>query len=268
MNKLLLQGVLLLLSFFVIWAALSQIDWVNVLKVEENQESLEETLGEELWKIYSRESKEVTDDTVLQAMDSLVSALCRANSIDKGKIKLHVLENEQVNAFAMPGGHLTVYTGLIKDVKKQEELTGVLGHELAHIELNHVMKRLVREIGMATLVSAATGSSGTSAAEIAKMLSSKAFDRDQEREADLKAAEYLQNAGISPEHLANFLFSMSLESTAIDGYLSWLSTHPESKERAEYIIASYDPNSVENQPILKEKTWQQVKAFAKDRPHQ
>ena len=80
------------------------------------------------------------------------------------------------NAFALPGGHLVLYTGLINASDNFEEVTGVIGHELAHIELNHVMKRLVREIGLSALISMTTGESNPQVVlETAKLLSSSAF---------------------------------------------------------------------------------------------
>lgn len=261
MNKVTLQGFALLSSFLITWFVLSQINWIELFNLEASSDKIEQKLGEQLWEVYSRGADEVTNDTIIQSMDSLVHSICSANGIDVDKIKLRVLEKDEVNAFAMPDGYLVIYTGLIKEVDKQEELTGVICHELAHIQLNHVMKKLAKEVGISVLVSATTGSSGSGVAEIAKMLSSTAFDRDQERQADLKAAEYMENAHINPEHLANFLYQMSLDQGEYVQYFTWISTHPDSKERATAIVDQYDTKTIDNQPILREKTWSQVKGI-------
>lgn len=90
-------------------------------------------------------------------MDSLVSRLCDANGIPRNHVKVHVFRADVVNAFAMPGGHLVVNSALIEDCKNPEQLCGVLAHEMAHIELRHVMNKLLREVGMSVLVNITTG---------------------------------------------------------------------------------------------------------------
>jgi len=250
---------MLLSLFFISWLGLSQVDWVDLLEIKESSDKLEQKLGDQLWEIYSREADEASNDTILHALDTLMNSICEANNINEEKIKLHVLQKDEVNAFAIPDGHLVIYTGLIKSVDKQEELAGIICHELAHIELNHVMKKLAKELGVSMLISVTTGNSVNGVAEIAKLLSSSAFDRSLEREADLQAADYLTNANIDPEHLANFLFKMSLDGGDYTEYLSWISTHPDSKERAEYIISATGNEEIENSPILADQTWQSIK---------
>ena len=101
---------------------------------------------------------------------------------DREIIKVHVLNKDEINAFALPNGHLIIYSGLINNSGNQEELTGVICHEIAHIELNHVMKKLIKEIGLSVLISMTTGKGGSEIIkETAKMLSSSAFDRKLEK---------------------------------------------------------------------------------------
>lgn len=98
-----------------------------------------------------------------------------------------------MNAFSLPDGHLIVFSGLILNSDSPEELAGVVGHELAHIELNHVMKKLVKEVGLSTLISLITGNSGSDMIkETAKTLSLTAFDRNLEKDAALNPWIILQ----------------------------------------------------------------------------
>lgn len=263
MKKVSIQGISIIALFFITWLVFSQINWLQLLEIEKSGEKMEQELGEKLWEIYANEGDEISNDTVINALDTLISTICEVNDIGQEKIKLHVLEKDEVNAFAMPDGHLVVYTGLIKEIDKQEELTGVICHELAHIELNHVMKKLAKEVGISMLISLTTGSSGNGIAEVGKLLSSTAFDRKFEQQADLKAVDYLINAEIHPEHLANFLYKMSLDNGTYTGYFSWISTHPDSKERAQHIIEAIDMDDLKNQPILNELTWQNLKNILK-----
>lgn len=87
------------------------------------------------------------------------------------------------------------------------------------------------------------------------MLSSTAFDRSLEKEADLKSVDYLMKANIDPESFANFLYKISYQQDNMLQYLTWVSTHPESAERAEYIIEYMKGKTVTSQQILTDKTW-------------
>jgi predicted Zn-dependent protease len=104
---------------------------------------------------------------------------------------------------------------------------------MAHIQLNHVMKKLVKEMGLSVVMSITTGKDGETVSQTAKILSSSAFDRGLEKEADIKAVDYLVKAKIDPEPFAQFLYNMDDGSSE---YLTWINTHPESRERAMYIL--------------------------------
>jgi len=125
----------------------------------------------------------------------------KRNNIEKTQIIIHVLNNKEVNAFVLPNGHLVLYSGLIVAAENQEELSGVICHELAHIELNHVVKKLIKEVGLSVLISMTTGGGTDIIKETAKMLSTTAFDRSMEKKADIKAVEYLVKANINPESI-------------------------------------------------------------------
>ena len=130
-----------------------------------------------------------------------------------------------------------VYSGLITDCENEAELCGVISHELAHIEKHHVMNKLVKEMGLSVLISMSTGNGQAETIKtIIKQLSSSAYDRELETEADFTAVDYLIKAGIAPEPFANFLYRLAEESKVLPKQLYWISTHPESKERAEKII--------------------------------
>ncbi|MCA6433919.1 MAG: M48 family metallopeptidase, partial [Cytophagales bacterium] len=203
MRKTIIQGSITVLLFFGTWFALTQIDWVKVFNVQKVTDKTEQKLGELFWEVFKKTENESTKAPVVNAIDSIVTHICTSNAIDRKKVKVHVLNKDEVNAFALPNGHLIVYTGLIVNSDSQEELTGVICHELAHIELNHVMKKLVKEIGLSVLISMTTGNGGPEVIkQAAKMLSSSAFDRGLEKEADIKAVDYLIQAKVNPELFA------------------------------------------------------------------
>lgn len=260
MKKVILQGIITVILFFLIWFSLTQIDWVSLFKVEQVTNKTEEKLGDLLWDILEKEGTELKDPFVVKSVDSIVNKICIANNLDRKTIKVHILENEEVNAFAMPNSHLVVYSALILHSDNQEELTGVICHEIAHLQLNHVMKKLVKEIGLSALISITTGNGGGQVIkETAKLLSSSAFDRNLEKEADIKAVDYLLKAKIDPKPFANFLFKLADTENEATKYLSWISTHPDSKERAEYILEYSKEKKIDYESVLSAETWKRLR---------
>jgi len=260
MRKTIIQGLITIMLFFSTWFVLTQIDWVSVFRVQKVTEKTEEKLGELFWEIFQKSEKEDKNPFVVNSVDSIVTKICSANKIDRKFIKVHILDKEDINAFALPNGHLIVYSGLIINSDNQEELSGVISHEIAHIQLNHVMKKLVKEIGLSVLISMTTGKGGSEIIkETAKMLSSSAFDRGLEKEADIKAVDYLINARVNPEPFANFLYKLSDMENETTKYLTWISTHPDSKERAKNIIEYSRDKKVTFEAILTNDTWDKLK---------
>jgi len=260
MKKIILQGTLIILMFFSTWFLLRQVDWMNLLNVEKTADKTEHKLGELLLEIYKQNDSVNTDKFVLQSIDSVVTKICIANNIDRDNIQFHVVDENKVNAFALPDGHLILFSGLILEAENPAELSGVISHEIAHIELNHVMQKLVKEVGLAVLVSMTTGGNETVIVkEILKTLSSSAFDRSLEKEADIKAVEYLINAKIDPEPFANFLYKIANNDSDFNQYFSWINTHPDSKERAEYIVKHNTDKVLETEPVLSQQTWDLLK---------
>jgi predicted Zn-dependent protease len=244
---------------------LSKIDWLTVFKVQKVTNKTEEKLGNLFWEIFQKTEKENKNPFVVNTIDSIVTQICTANKIQREIVKVHILNKDDINAFALPNGHLIVYTGLIINSDNQEELSGVICHEIAHINLNHVMKKLVKEIGLSVLISMTTGNGGSEVIkETAKLLSSSAFDRSLEKEADIKAVDYLIKAKINPNPFADFLFKLSEIENDATQYLTWISTHPDSKERAEYIIEYSKDKKSNYSALISIATWEKLKENLKE----
>lgn len=260
MEKTLTQLLVTVLLFFGTLFTLQQVNWVSLFKVEEITDKTEEKLGDLLWETFKASETENINPVLLNSLDSIITKISKANDFDKEFFKVHVLNSDDVNAFALPNGHLVIYTGLIADAEHQDELVGVIGHEMAHIQMKHVMKKLVKEIGFSVLISITTGSAGGEIAkQVAKTLSSTAFDRSLEKEADIKAVDYLTKANVNPAPFADFLYRMSMTDSQLPTIISWISTHPDSKERAEYILEYSKDKKANYKTILSENTWENIK---------
>ena len=255
MQKVIGQFLLLILFLSGMWFALYQIDWMSVFKVEKAGNKLEEKLGEFYLTLIAK--NEVNDSLLLAPLDTILSKICKANKIERESIQLHLVENDEINALALPDGHIVIFSGLVDRCNTEAELCGVICHELAHIQHNHVMKKVVSEIGMSALVSlTAGGAGGEVIKEAMHVLTAKAYDRSLEKEADLAGVEYMINANINPEGLANFMFALSLDGADDLPLVDWLQTHPASQNRGEY-IANYIANRQQDwEMAVDPKTWQ------------
>jgi beta-barrel assembly-enhancing protease len=260
MKKVIIQALILIALFFATFFALQQINWMRLLKIQKATDKTEEKLGELFWEVFRNTENENKSRFVVSTIDSIITKVCVANKLDRKSIKVHILEKDEINAFALPDGHLLVYTGLILSSENQEELSGVICHEIAHIELNHVMKKLAKEVGLSVLISMTTGNGGAEIIkETAKMLSSSSFDRGLEKEADIKAVDYLVKAKINPAYFADFLYRLSGSENEASKYFKWVSTHPESKERAEYIIEYCKDKEASYEVVITSNTWKKLK---------
>jgi len=149
----------------------------------------------------------------------------------------------QVNAFAMAGGKVGVYSGLFRITETDDELAAVLAHEIAHVTARHVHERLsqgmLRQTGGLAVGVAMVGSGAspmaTSAVLDAYGLSSGAgalaFDRAKELEADTIGLIYMARAGYNPDAALAVLEKLDALSAQRRAPPAWLSTHPSTPER-------------------------------------
>lgn len=257
MRKIIFQGLVLVASFFGVFWGLKQIDWVSLFRADQWSAELEKKLGDLFWKAYSLDNDEITNKEAVSTFTRWVDELCSANGLDPEDFKLHLLKNEEVNAFALPDGHLVIYSGLIQHATKPEAFLGVVCHEMAHIQLAHVRQKLIKEVGLSVLISMATGNGQPQAVQAAlKVLSSTAFDRNLERDADKKAVEYLLAAGYNPAPFADFMESLAGETSEWDQYFNWVSTHPSSDERADDIRKQAAEQSESAPKTISPEEWQ------------
>lgn len=190
----------------------------------------EEKFGEMMLASLKSEYKEITNPIIV---DATTKVLKRYQEQLPTSIYIHkviVVKKDVVNAFALPGGYIVVFSGLLKISDNPEQAASVIGHELGHIEKRHVMKRLVTKIGIDT-IAMATGTDHLLLDEVLKQMISTKFDRDQEREADRFAIDIMTKSGINPDHLAAFFRKLDEKSNDLADQLEFISTHPGIKSR-------------------------------------
>lgn len=235
MKKILFLFVFIAVAFGGCYYIFNQINWKSLFGVEQITAELDQKLGDVFWDSYRAEMVEVKDPIIVGPIRQMVDRLCAAGGIDKSTIRIHVVENKEINAFAMPGRHLVVHTGLIQFADHKEEIAGVMAHEIAHIESGHVVKKLGKEIGLSIVMNIALGDIGGEVVRNAlSTLTSTAYDRSLEKEADLKAVDYMHQALMDPRKLSSFLAKLA-DQSEVPEVLQWVNTHPDSKERVRYI---------------------------------
>jgi predicted Zn-dependent protease len=153
------------------------------------------------------------------------------------KFEVTVVKSDVVNAFALPGGYVVVFTGLMKKAESGEEVAGVLSHELNHVLQRHGLERIVKNLGLMAVAAIVLGNQQGLVGMMKQLgveLFTLKFGREQETEADLTGLQLLQRAKIDPSGMIKFFERLSEKD---EGRMEWLSTHPMSTARAERLKA-------------------------------
>jgi beta-barrel assembly-enhancing protease len=153
--------------------------------------------------------------------------------------QLELIDQPDVlNAFALPGGYIYIYTGLLKYLDSEAAVAGVLGHEIAHAELRHATQRLTAQYGVSVLLSVILGENPSAIAEIAaNLFAGLAFlanSRSDENQADDASFNYLRDTRYYPGGVKFFFEKLrddNLISTDPSAVETFLSTHPNPIDR-------------------------------------
>ncbi|MBW3570793.1 MAG: M48 family metalloprotease [Gemmatimonadetes bacterium] len=153
----------------------------------------------------------------------------------------YLVDSPEVNAFAVPGGHIFVNRGLIESADELSELAGVLGHEIAHVTERHGIEQMEKRRGAGALVALVyliLGREPGLVEQIALEAGGAAvfarYGREAEREADRRAIQTLPAAGYDPEGVASFFEELLEQQARQPGLLdTWFASHPTSQERVQ-----------------------------------
>lgn len=159
-----------------------------------------------------------------------------------------IRDDNTLNAFATPGGHIYVFTGLIKYLDNEDQLAGVLGHEIAHADKRHTTKQLQTQYGIALLLSVALGNNPGTLAQIATGLATLKFGRDAEKEADDFSVVYLGGTNYYACNGAAGFFEKMLANNQGSNTPEFLSTHPDPGNRVQAINAKAQQEGCKTTP--------------------
>lgn len=207
----------------------------------------------------------VEDRLLADATTMIGNALVAQASDQSYPFVFRIVDQPQANAFAFPGGQVLVTAKLLAAAGSADELAGILGHEIAHVQRRHVTRQLAQHLGLGlalALLLGDLGSAGTLAATYGTELLGLAYGRAQEAEADRDGARLAHAAGFDPRGLDAFFKRLQAEHG--DGAPALLSSHPADADRIaaiEALAKSLGPVKAVARPRL--PAWRDVQARAK-----
>lgn len=218
----------------------------------------EERLGRAVRNILSPEATRCSDASLAQALKPVMERLATAAG-NAYRFDVVYAANTMPNAFAAPGGYITVFTGILHLADSPEELAGVLAHEMQHVLRKHSTRAIARALSVRVLLSMMTfDSSGTPAAlEAVASLANLSYDREAEEEADLLSIPLLVKAGISPEGLPSML--RKLRTTLPFEMNTYLSSHPDTLQRVDRLVAEIRQHRYEAKPLMTREEWLRIR---------
>ena len=176
----------------------------------------------------------------VQSVGDRIARVC-----DRRDIAYHfaVIEKDEINAFALPGGYIYIYTGLMEILDDESQLAAVLAHEVGHVTARHSTERLTTMYGYSFIASLVLGDDPNFWAGLAADLFSTtgmlAYSRSNEYEADRLGVTYANSAGYDPLGMSELLSKFQMTERGEPSKLEeWLSTHPPTSERVSRVTVS------------------------------
>jgi len=210
----------------------------------------EQELSEEFLKVVFKRFDIIDDPLIVKYINNIGNRIVATLPPQPFKYHFYVIKEDSYNAFAGPAGHIFIFSGLIEAMDNEEELAGIIGHEISHVVCRHISKRIERskKISALSLAGIAAGIllgiAGAGQAAQAVMVGSQAaghstmlaYSREDEMQADEIGLKYLKKAGYNGKELINILHKIkSVQWFGPEQIPTYLTTHPAIDDRIIYI---------------------------------
>jgi predicted Zn-dependent protease len=211
----------------------------------------EEELAREILRIIFKRYEVIEDPAIAGYVSRVGNRIQAALPEQPFRFRFYVLNDPSYNAFATPGGHIFVFSGLLAAMEEEDELAGILGHEIAHVTCRHISQKieLAKKVGWATLAGMAAGvligaAGGAAAAASGVIMGSAAagattqlaFSRENEMQSDQLGLKYLGDAGYGAGGLLKVLKKIrSKVWYGKEQIPSYMMTHPAIEDRIVYV---------------------------------
>lgn len=198
----------------------------------------EMALGKQLAQEVARQAKLVDDPLISEYVNRIGQNLAR-NSDAKVPFSFQVIEGEEPNAFALPGGYIFVYTGLLKLADEEDEFAGAVAHEIAHVAARHMTRQATKSqianmatIPLSVVLGGWVGMAARQGAGLAVPTMFLKFSRGDESEADYLGTQYMYAAGYDPTGAVSIFEKIeSLNKSKPSAMGRIFSTHPMDADR-------------------------------------
>lgn len=216
---------------FVLYGFWRFIPWFGEQMARVVPVSVEDRMGSSIADYLSRRRDVCQDRLPVDTVQSIADRLHSAGGASPYTIRVRVLRNSDVNAFAAPGGHVVVFRGLLTLTSNESELAGVLAHEIMHVRRRHTTKAIFRQMGIWAGLAVLTGDVSGSVATIAGTAGILQFMREHETEADLAGLELMRAAGYDVAAMGVMFRKLQTVMGDAPKVFSYISTHPDTAER-------------------------------------
>lgn len=182
----------------------------------------------------------VRDPAIQADLDRIAGRLTPLSRRPEVRYQFRIVNSDVVNAFAVPGGYIYVTRGLVEHAGTMDELAGVLGHEMGHVEYRHSAKQMGRAqlaqfgVGLATAIApnARAAQAAQTAASVGGRLVLARYSRDQESEADRAAVQFTTEARINPHGIVSFFAVLKgVERSRPNALAAFFMSHPLTDDR-------------------------------------
>ena len=202
------------------------------------------------------------EDPALAPLGRILQLLASERPLSDYDFSLTVVEEDAVNAFAVPGGRIVLFTGLVAAADSPDEIAGVLAHEVQHVLMRHGTKALFRELAWSVVWGTLAGDAEvmSNVLEGAGQLAGLSYRRDDEIEADREGIALIMKARINPNGMIQFFEKLEDASEWSPAQLTYLSTHPRATDRVDVLKRMASVTSYRPIELMSDDEWYQLKA--------
>lgn len=218
----------------------------------------EESVGRSAIAYMAPPERRCGDARLGAAMDEIVRRLTASAPPSPYTLRVYVVRREVVNAHALPGGNVVVFTGLLERTRTPAELAGVIAHELQHVLRRHTTRAVIQDASTGLLLMALTGDVTGPLAyglQTARTLGSLRYSRHAEDEADTEGMKMLLAARVDPAGMIDFFDTIGKEEGRSPRALTYFSTHPLAADRIERLRAMAGAWTGTPEPLLPGEDW-------------